>query len=73
MNKPITIVYDDFIKNLTALIQQSGLPFFVIENVLRQTQKDMLRFAAEQLQNDRHRYEEYLAKNAPQTQIQQEE
>lgn len=60
MNKPITILYEDFKKGLTDLINQSGLPAFVVETVLQSYLAETKMIVRKQYESDTQRYEEYL-------------
>lgn len=60
MNKPITLLYEDFKKGLTDLINQSGLPAFIVETVLQSYLAETKMIVRKQYENDTQRYEEYL-------------
>lgn len=60
MNKPITIVREEFIEELTNLINNSGLPAFILEPVLRDTYNKVKAAERQQLENDKKRYQEML-------------
>lgn len=60
MNKPITIVREEFIEELTNLINNSGLPAFILEPVLRDTYNKVKAVERQQLENDKKRYQEML-------------
>ncbi len=60
MNKPITILRDEFIKNLTELINKSNLPLFVIESILKDTYFDVKPLVQKQLENDLRNYQKSL-------------
>ena len=62
MNKPITVIYEDFKQGLTSLINDSGLPAFMIEPVLRDYLEEVRRVASQQYQSDKVQYESALAK-----------
>lgn len=55
-NKPITLVREDFITGVAMLINQSGLPLFVIEDSLRQLLNSVSELARQQLEQDRQAY-----------------
>ena len=61
MNKPITIVYEDFKKDLADLINKSGLPPFMIESVLLSYLNETRIVSKERYQVDKAEYEKYLA------------
>ena len=53
MNKPITLVREDFQNDLVTLINTSPLPMFAIEPILRQYADDVAVIAKQQLEMDR--------------------
>lgn len=57
-NKPITIIRDEFINNLVDLCNNSDLPFFIIEDVLKNTLQEVHGASLRQLEEDKKRYEE---------------
>ena len=61
MNKPSTIIYEEFKQNLAALINNSGLPAFVIEPVLRDFLNETRTIAQRQYQADVTEYENAMA------------
>lgn len=60
MNKPSTIVYEEFKQNLANLINTSGLPAFIIEPVLRDYLSEVKAMAQRQYQMDKAEYEKAL-------------
>ena len=60
MNKPSTIIYEEFKQNLAALINQSGLPAFIVEPVLREYLSEIRIMAQKQYQADVAEYEKSL-------------
>lgn len=63
MNKPSTIIYEEFKRDLANLINNCGLPAFVIEPVLRDYTNEIKSLAQRQYQLDKAEYDESL-KNA---------
>ena len=61
-NKPITLVREEFIKNMVDLCNESGLPFFIIEDVLKTLIQDTHSASIQQIAEDRKRYEEQTKK-----------
>lgn len=59
--KPITVARSEFINGLTTLINESGLPPFVIEPVLKDMLYDVRMMAQRQLDKDMQTYHEMLA------------
>lgn len=56
IEKPITLVREDFVDALAALINNSKLPAFIIEPVLRDVHNEVHTLAQKQLEADRERY-----------------
>lgn len=59
-NKPITIIYEDFKNALKDLINNSGLPPFILEPILRDTYNKVKMAEQQQLENDRKNYQEFI-------------
>ena len=59
-NKPITLVREDFINGVAMMINQSGLPLFVVEECLRQLYSDVSELARQQLEQDRLAYKQSM-------------
>lgn len=57
-NKPITIVREEFISSLCKLINESGLPMFAIESILRDIAAETKAAAQKQYEIDKKSYEE---------------
>ena len=64
MIKPSTIVYEEFKQNLASLINNSGLPAFIIETVLRDYLNETQIMAQRQYIADKTAYEKALAEEA---------
>lgn len=62
MNKPSTIIYEEFKQNLANLINDSGLPAFIIEPVLRDYLNEVRIMSQRQYQLDMTEYEKSLTK-----------
>ena len=60
MNKPFSIIYEDFRQGVTNLINNSGLPPFVIESVLKNYLNEISSIAKNQYQVDKMQYEKLL-------------
>jgi hypothetical protein len=60
MNKPSTIIYEEFKRDLANLINNCGLPAFVIEPVLRDYTNEIKSLAQRQYQLDKAEYDESL-------------
>ena len=61
MNKPSTIIYEEFKQDLANLINNSGLPAFVIEPVLQNYLNETRMIMQRQYQADKDEYEKSLA------------
>ena len=60
MDKPISVVCEDFKQDMANLINGSGLPLFIIEMVLQNYLNETRNIAIRQYQNDKAKYEESL-------------
>lgn len=60
MNKPSTIIYEEFRQELANTVNKSGLPAFVIELVLRDYLDEIIAIRQKQYQADMAEYEAYL-------------
>lgn len=62
MNKPITLIRDEFINNIVNLCNESGLPFFVVEDVLKDLIQEIHMAAKQQLAEDKKVYSDKISK-----------
>jgi len=60
MNKPFTVVYEDFKQELASLINNSGLPAAVVEPVLQNYLNETRLMMQRQYQLDKAEYEKSL-------------
>ena len=60
--KPITVVRNEFVSDIVNLCNNSGLPFFVIEDILKNLTQEVHVAAQKQLEEDAKRYQEQLKK-----------
>lgn len=60
MNKSSTIIYEEFKLELSNLINNSGLPAFIIESVLQNYLNEVRIVAQRQYQVDKAEYEKSL-------------
>lgn len=60
--KPMTICREEFIENLVQMCNTSALPFFVIEDVLKDFIKEIHTASTKQLEADKKKYSDSLAK-----------
>ena len=57
IQKPFTVARQDFIDGVVALINTSGLPAFVIVDIIKDVQAEMVRQANDQYQKDKEAYD----------------
>lgn len=60
MNKPFSMLYEEFRQGVTDLINNSGLPPFVIESILKNYTNEVSGIAKNQYQVDKMQYEKLL-------------
>lgn len=56
MNKPITIAREELKNNMADLINNSGLPFFVVSDILKDFMAQIAVLERQQLEADRNQY-----------------
>lgn len=56
MNKPITILADEYKNKQVDLINNSGLPFFIVESILRDCLREVQIASQRQLEMDKKKY-----------------
>lgn len=64
-NKPLTLLREDFINGVAVMINQSGLPLFVVEECLRQLTNGVSELARQQLEQDRQAYQQAMMMTQP--------
>ena len=62
MEKPITLIYEELKNNLADIINNSGLPAFIIEPVLQNYLNEVKNIEKKQYEYDKKEYEESLEK-----------
>lgn len=62
ISKPITLVREDFISNLSNAINESQLPAFIVESILKDFLNEVHIASQRQLEADRAKYQEMIAK-----------
>lgn len=60
MNKPFSMMCEEFKQNVVSLINSSGLPPFVIESILKNHLNEVSNIAKNQYQIDKAEYEKIL-------------
>ena len=58
MDKPITVAREEFIEALVKLVNESGLPMFAVEDILKNVAAEVKMAAQQQYEADKKRYEE---------------
>lgn len=61
--KPITMVREEFVDDMANLINTSTLPFFVIEDVLKNFLKEIHIASQHQIEVDKQRYNQEILKS----------
>lgn len=64
MKKPSTVAYEEFKQNVADLINNSGLPIFIVEAVLQNYLNEARVIARNQYEADKAEYEEFLRKGS---------
>ena len=60
MDKPITVKREEFISNTISLVNTSGLPAFVMLDILQRVQNELVEEEKKQLNRDMEVWENYL-------------
>ena len=63
MDKPLTVLREEFIDSLVKLVNESGLPMFAVESVLRELCAETKAAAARQYEMDKAKYDENIKEN----------
>lgn len=61
--KPVTILREEFIANLTNMINDSELPMFVLEPIFKDMHNKIRIAEQQQLENDKKKYQELIDKS----------
>lgn len=64
LNKPITVVRAEFISNLTNLINESKLPLFIVEPILKDVYLEVKSVAQKQYEHDLLSYNQLKQKQS---------
>ena len=56
MDKPASVVYEDLKRELAGRINASGLPFFVLEALVKDLYLELKTLSKKELEADRDRY-----------------
>ena len=60
ITKPMTLLRNEFIAKIVELCNNSGLPFFAVEDVLKNLTQEVHAAAHQQLKNDAELYQKAL-------------
>lgn len=60
MEKPLLLIREEFMSDLADLINQSRLPFIIIEPILEKFLENARVGIKQQLSNDKAQYEKYI-------------
>ena len=63
MDKPFSMIYEEFKQKMEDIINNSGLPPSVIESVLKNYLNEVTNIAKNQYQIDKAEYEKFLLKD----------
>lgn len=72
INKPITMLAEDFTNELVALINRSHLPFFIMESLMKDCINEVNAASKKQLEIDKQNYNEAMLKLQKEKQQQEE-
>lgn len=60
MNKPLTVIYEELKKEMADLINNSGLPAFMVEAILKDFLTETRIASQRQYQLDKTQYDKFL-------------
>ena len=63
IRKPLSVAKEEFVDTLTDLINNSALPRFIIESILKDMYADMKIIVRKEYELDKKRYEDALKNN----------
>lgn len=67
MDKPVTIIREELIESMVGLINESNLPLFVIEPILKELYLEVKNGAQQQLESDKQQYQSSIAESEVET------
>lgn len=62
MDKPVTLIREELVEGIVGLINESKLPMFVLEPILKDIYFEVKNAARQQLENDKMQYQSSLSK-----------
>jgi hypothetical protein len=63
INKPISVVREEFIMNLANLINTSGLPSYIMEPIIKDIYTELTILTKQQVERDKQAYLQALKEN----------
>lgn len=63
IRKPLSVAKEEFVNAITDMINNSALPRFIIESILKDMYADMKVIARKEYEIDKRRYEDSLKNN----------
>lgn len=69
MEKPITIKKMEFEKSLAEVVNQSGLPPFILRPIMQEALTQVTQLEAQQLQNDISEYQKSLEEEESESEV----
>ena len=73
MSKPLTLMKEDFVAQMVNLCNNSGLPFFVVEGVLKDLIQEVHLASQRQLESDTQKYNQELLAAQSKSDIQKDD
>ncbi len=58
MNKPLTVARQEFLEDLIVLINDSGLPAFIVRELLTRTDTELAKIEKDQYEQEKKAWEE---------------
>ena len=65
--KPLTVAREEFIENFINMCNESGLPFFMIEDIMKNLAPEIHSAALQQTENEKKQYQAQLDKQTEET------
>lgn len=62
--KPVTMLRREFVENMSKMIAESGLPFSMLADILKDATLQLQQLELEQYEKDKKQYEEELKKES---------
>ena len=65
--KPLSVAREEFVENFINMCNESGLPFFMIEDILKSLAPEIHSAAVQQTENEKKQYQAQLGKQTEET------